>query len=214
MKIKIKRQDLYMKIGLSNGSEVRNLNFEVMDTNTGKVITDERIQEIAKNAGNLMVADIDQFAVTEDNHLVLLDECGNYSYYGGSDLVIRQTGNRYPDLDFFENQLYGIILSEFPGFKGNVLYKGIDVEMFPQTWATTAGGFEEPGMVAGQAITTEYTTVMRMSIWLKNESNEHEFFGVFFGNSPAYLVNDPTPQFLEDIKNRNMKSVYEAGNVY
>ena len=41
-----------------------------------------------------------------------------------------------------------------------------------------------------------------------------EFYGVFFGDEPAYIVHDPTDMFYEDLKNRNMKSKYEAEKVY
>ena len=55
------------------------MTFSVIDKNTGREVSGSVIREIAKNGG-LMQFDIDQFAITEDGNLVLLDECGNFTY--------------------------------------------------------------------------------------------------------------------------------------
>lgn len=55
------------------------MKFEVIDTTTGRPPSEKVIDRIAKEYG-LMRHDIDQFAVTEDGHLVLIDDCGNCSY--------------------------------------------------------------------------------------------------------------------------------------
>lgn len=53
--------------------------FEVIDSTTGRPPSSALIERIAREYG-LMEMDIDQFAVTEDMHLVLLDDCGRCSY--------------------------------------------------------------------------------------------------------------------------------------
>ncbi|MBR0090600.1 MAG: hypothetical protein IJP92_02760 [Lachnospiraceae bacterium] len=55
------------------------MTFKVIDTKTGREPTARVIDNIAKK-GNLMRMDIDQFALLEDGFLILLDECGNYTY--------------------------------------------------------------------------------------------------------------------------------------
>ena len=55
------------------------MTIEVIDNTTGRQPSDNLIDRIAKENG-LMRDDIDQFAVTEDGHLILLDDCGNFCY--------------------------------------------------------------------------------------------------------------------------------------
>ena len=55
------------------------MTFTVIDKETGREVSERVIREIAKNGG-LMEFDINQFAVTEDGSIILLDECGNYTY--------------------------------------------------------------------------------------------------------------------------------------
>lgn len=55
------------------------MTFSVIDKDTGREVSEKVISKIAKNGG-LMEFDIDQFAVTEDGNIVLLDECGNFTY--------------------------------------------------------------------------------------------------------------------------------------
>ena len=55
------------------------MTFTVIDKDTGREVSERVMRKIAKNGG-LMEFDIDQFAVTEDGSIVLLDECGNFTY--------------------------------------------------------------------------------------------------------------------------------------
>lgn len=82
--------------------------------------------------------------------------------------------------------------------------------MFPQSWPNTGGGFAEPIMMYGQAFTTEITTVMK----LRTYDTDEVYYAVFFGNKPAYIVNDADERFLTDLKNRDIKSKYEAQKAY
>jgi len=55
------------------------MRFRVIDKKTGKEPTERVIDNIAKKQ-NLVLCDIDQFAICEDGSIVLLDDCGNVAY--------------------------------------------------------------------------------------------------------------------------------------
>lgn len=55
------------------------ITIEIIDNTTGRPPSEKLIDRIAKKYG-LMEMDIDQFAVTEDGHVVLIDDCGRCSY--------------------------------------------------------------------------------------------------------------------------------------
>lgn len=78
--------------------------------------------------------------------------------------------------------------------------------MFRQMWGNTACGLNEPGMLSGQAMTECYTVVFYEAITKR--------FIICFGNTPAYIVTNPTPQFYEDMNNRCMKSRHVARSAY
>lgn len=46
-------------------------------------VADPEFEPVVKQ-NNLMKADLDQFAVTEDGHLIILDECGRFAYVPGN----------------------------------------------------------------------------------------------------------------------------------
>jgi hypothetical protein len=57
------------------------MKFNVIDLQTGKVLTRDDLEQIALTeewAKYLMHCDIEQFAIGEDGTLFLLDECGKY----------------------------------------------------------------------------------------------------------------------------------------
>jgi hypothetical protein len=80
-----------------------------------------------------------------------------------------------------------------------------DCFVFPQTWPNTGGGFARKGFCYGQAMTTEYTTVI-----INRQDNAAL---VCFGNRPAYFVKPITDRFMHDLKNHNMAGV-EKMNCY
>ena len=86
----------------------------------------------------------------------------------------------------------------------------IEVETFPQTWGSTCTGFDitEDGKatVGGCAMTTEYTTVVH--------EKRTDFYLVFFGDRPCYAVHNPTKEFYEDLKKRNLASLSESKERY
>ena len=58
--------------------------FKVIDKELQEEVSKlDKIIQIAKASG-LIETDIDQFAITEDGHLVLLDECGHFCYVDDS----------------------------------------------------------------------------------------------------------------------------------
>ena len=100
-----------------------------------------------------------------------------------------------------------LMLQNDEEFKKRLLEKyppEYDVVVFPQTWGSTALGFDSE--FGGQAMTKAYTTVV------------HEIttgtFVVFFGDRPAYKVCDINDVFKKDFEERTMKSVSEAIKYY
>ena len=78
-----------------------------------------------------------------------------------------------------------------------------EVYMFTQTWSTTALGFDV--MIAGQAFTDALTTVLH--------TFDDRYF-VFFDGRIAYVVENPTEKFFEDLKNHNMSNCENAEKLY
>lgn len=106
--------------------------------------------------------------------------------------------------DYPNIQLLEYIFTNFLLRAGAQQPYDMEVYVFPQVWPTTAGGFAEPGTVAGQAFTRQYTTVLFCG----------DFAMVSFGDRPAYMVSKPTKAFMEDFKAMNMKSKAESEKAY
>ena len=121
----------------------------------------------------------------------------------------------YPNLDLIEYKFRQRIHTLFPDIiMGDYYYPVVKANVFPQTWGSTALGF--PGC-GGSAMTTAYTTVMNARFLPKLSSatnGEREFWGVYFGNEYAYMIEEPTEEFFEDLKNHNRASVMEAGRYH
>ncbi len=186
--------------------------FKVIDTTTSREISADKTEQIAKDYG-LMEMDIDQFCISEDGNLLLVDDCGNSTYVDAEKYKLMPVSKgKYPDLEYFEALLLGNLHHQHPeAFTESFWQPQAElVAMFPQTWPNTAGGFSKPGMMSGQAFTTEITTVLRVYVY----DTKEEYYGVFFGNKPAYLVDNAPLVFFEDLKNRQMKSKYEAEKTY
>ena len=54
--------------------------FKVIDKKTGKEADEYNIALNEEWAEGLCYCDMDGFAITNDGHLILLDECGNFAY--------------------------------------------------------------------------------------------------------------------------------------
>ncbi len=188
------------------------IRFKVIDITTGREVSTEKIDKIAKE-NSLMDMDIDQFFIGEDGQLVLADDCGKITHCDMKKLGLMPVfEGKYPDLEYLEAILLGNLRNLHPeAFQKSFWRLQAElVDMFSQTWPNTAGGFSGPGMMAGQAFTTEITTVMKIHVY----DTKEEYYGVFFGNKPAYIVDHANETFFEDLKNRQMKSKYEAKKVY
>ena len=69
------------------------MTFKVIDNKTGK---EPNLYKICREewTDDLVTCDIDQFAVTEDGHLILMDDCGNFAYCpdGRFTAIVEQEG--------------------------------------------------------------------------------------------------------------------------
>lgn len=54
--------------------------FEVKDKKTGDYADIETIASTEEWAKGLIYCDMEGFAITQDGHLILLDECGKYEF--------------------------------------------------------------------------------------------------------------------------------------
>ena len=84
------------------------------------------------------------------------------------------------------------------------------IETFPQTWGSTCTGFDitknGKATIGGDALTTEYTTVVH--------EERTETYVIFFGDRICYAVHNPTKEFYEDLKERNLASLSKAKERY
>ena len=112
----------------------------------------------------------------------------------------------YPNLELLEYKSRDILMNEedfLDLYLSNEFYPDFVVDVFSQTWGSTALGF---GGIGGQSITEAYTTVV-------HEINSN-FYLVFFDEHPAYIVRSPKDSFFEDLRDRNMASIEEAKGRY
>lgn len=83
-----------------------------------------------------------------------------------------------------------------------------DIKMFKQTWSSTALGFDIGNIISGQAFTTAWTIVVQALV------GDKELWFVFFNGRIAYVVNNPTDEFFEDLKTEKMVYCSEAQERY
>ena len=102
----------------------------------------------------------------------------------------------YPNLELLDYKTRLVLLEQ-----DKEKYKNVElqVEVFPQTWGSTALGF---GGIGGQAMTTAYTTVFYDIL--------NDVGVVYFDGRLAYFVNELTDNFMNDLMHRDMKSYQEA----
>lgn len=112
---------------------------------------------------------------------------------------------KYPNLELLEYQTREI-LQKCPEYLGKLKrFRNHSAEfeafVFPQTWGSTALGFDkdenDEQSFGGQEITKSYTVVMH--------ETKTDCFVVFFGNKPCYMIFDPSPEFFEDLRKRRLK---------
>ena len=184
--------------------------FEIINPKDGKPVSKENICAVAETENKSKNPEI---AVTQNGKFILLDDNDTYTECKNQKLIVKRNHSRYPDLEWIELNITANIKRLHPEWSNKIHVSNFDIQMFPQLWGSTAGGFEAPGMVAGAAMTTEYTTVIRLTIYMLDEENI-TVYGVYFGNRPAYLVENANETFLTDLQNKNLKSKYEAEKYY
>ena len=124
----------------------------------------------------------------------------------------------YPNLELIEYIFDQKLLEHYPEVMKVAKFPKYRAEVFCQSWPNTAGGFDAPGYVSGQAITDQYTTIMEMTWSIRRDDgsfydSSDEIYGVFFANNFGYLVPNPNSVFFSDKANRNMKC-YGDSRVY
>ena len=125
---------------------------------------------------------------------------------------------KYPDLYYIEKVFLEEVKKAYPKIfnKEKTKEHKCRVNVFPQTWASTATGFNLESVYSGQAITDEYTTVISLYWWEVDENGwwnpKDDVYGVFFGNKLAYICKHPNERFRFDLRNRRMRSQKMAGD--
>lgn len=115
---------------------------------------------------------------------------------------------KYPNLEKLENAtraLYerdDLILRE--RIKDNEPI--FEAHMFPQTWGSTALGFDDTIAYGGQTMTVAYTVVFHELV--------SETYTVFFNEELAYIVHNPSEIFYADFARQKLQSVKLAKKLY
>ena len=107
---------------------------------------------------------------------------------------------RYPNIELLDYIFQVEVLKRHAADKRYI--PDTEAYVFPQVWPNTGGGFCEPGFMYGQALTTQYTTV------LINKNDGVAM--VSFGNKPAYFVDELTEKFMSDLRMHSMARKYDA----
>ena len=116
---------------------------------------------------------------------------------------------RYPNLELIEYISKQILKSENP----SALYPTCTMYVFPQTWSSTALGFDKHGGLSGQAITDAYTTVVEIKYRVKGGGFypvDNTYYAVFFDGRFAYMYMNPSKIFFKDLNNHTMRSQNES----
>ena len=115
---------------------------------------------------------------------------------------------KYPNLEQLENIAASLYQEEDSFLIDLIKDKRPDFEayMFPQTWGSTALGFDGGNDFCGQAITQAYTTVF-------HELNTNTFV-VLFNDKLAYMVYNPSEIFYADLAKQKLQSVRLAKKLY
>lgn len=102
-----------------------------------------------------------------------------------------------PDLKYLLEDFYWRIDSKISPDKNLKFSRDdFDINLFSQTWGSTALGF---GGFGGMAITEAYTTVILYK--------PLDIYAVYFDGDFAYYVLNPNEQFYHDLMGHKMASV-------
>lgn len=120
---------------------------------------------------------------------------------------------RYPNLELLEYITENTANELFKDVLTMSTYHKFKMYVFPQTWSSTALGFDGCG---GQAVTEAYTTVVEMTSYkfesgkdirgMVHKELEDKVYAVFFDGRIAYMCLNPDSEFLRDCNNMHMKS--------
>ena len=116
---------------------------------------------------------------------------------------------KYPNLELIEYISKQVLKNEDP----SALYPICTMYVFPQTWSSTALGFNKYGGFSGQAITEAYTTVVEIKYRVKNggfSPVDNTYYAVFFDGRFAYMYMNPSKIFFKDLNSHTMKSQRES----
>lgn len=97
-----------------------------------------------------------------------------------------------PCLPLIQERFLNAIHDQFIEYK----HPDIKMLMFPQAWPSTALGFRN--VIGQDMLTVAYTTVVC--------DDKYKLYGVFFNEQLAYIVEDPTDEFFEDLGMSQMGS--------
>lgn len=119
---------------------------------------------------------------------------------------------KYPNLELIEYITENTANELFEDVLIMPTYHKFKMYVFPQTWSSTALGFDGCG---GQAITEAYTTVVKMTSYKLESSKdtrgivykelEDKVYAVFFDGRIAYMCLNPNSEFLKDFNRMCMK---------
>ena len=123
---------------------------------------------------------------------------------------------KYPNLELIEYITDNLAIENFD-ILNNTYSHQFRMYVFPQTWSSTALGF---GGYGGQAITEAYTTVVEISWYYVNKTDdirglnltesEDRIYAVFFDSKLAYICLNPNELFFKDLDDRHMKPQNES----
>ena len=126
---------------------------------------------------------------------------------------------KYPNLELIEYITENTACELFENELTMSTYHKFKMYVFPQTWSSTALGFDGCG---GQAITEAYTTVVKMTSYKLESSKdirgivykelEDKIYAVFFDGRIVYMCLNPNFEFFRDCNNMHMESQKGAKN--
>lgn len=126
---------------------------------------------------------------------------------------------KYPNLELIEYITENTANILFEELMMHTIHR-YKMYVFPQTWSTTALGFDKIGGCSGQAITEAYTTVVEITLYkiesgkdirgITYEELDDKIYAVLFDGRIAYMCLNPNHKFLGDLSNMRMKSQREA----
>ncbi len=123
---------------------------------------------------------------------------------------------KYPNLELIEYITENTANEVFESDLVMSTYNKFRMFVFPQTWSSTALGFDKQCCFSGQAITEAYTVVVEMTSYqpVANQEKlsfdikelEDKVYAVFFDSKLAYMCLNPNQEFFNDLNKMCMKS--------